>query len=45
VREQLSFPIALYYMLAELTLPESKAIMKRGLGEETTLQIGVELRF
>jgi hypothetical protein len=36
VREQLSCRIAIYYLLAELTLPETKAIIKRGLGEEAT---------
>jgi DNA transposition AAA+ family ATPase len=36
VREQLSSRIAIYYLLAELTLPEAKAIIKRGLGEEAT---------
>jgi hypothetical protein len=35
-REQLSSRIAIYYLLAELTLPEAKAIIKRGLGEEAT---------
>ena len=36
VREQLSSRIAIYYLLAELTLPEAKAIIKRGLGDEAT---------
>jgi len=36
VREQLSSRVALYYLLAELTLPEAKAILKRWLGEEAT---------
>ena len=36
VREQLSSRIAIYYLLAELTLPEAKAIIQRGLGEEAT---------
>jgi DNA transposition AAA+ family ATPase len=36
VREQLSSRIAIYYLLAELTLPEAKAIIQRGLGDEAT---------
>jgi hypothetical protein len=32
----LSSRIAIYYLLAQLTLPEAKAIIKRGLGEEAT---------
>ena len=43
VREQLSSRIALYYLLAELTLPEAKAIIKRGLGEEATDQLVAQI--
>lgn len=43
VREQLSSRVALYYLLAELTLPEAKAILKRGLGEEATDELVAQI--
>lgn len=43
VREQLSSRIALYYLLAELTVPEAKAIIKRGLGAEATDELVAQI--
>jgi hypothetical protein len=39
VRAQLSSRVALHYLLAELSLPEAKAIIKRALGGLATNEV------
>lgn len=43
VREQLSSRVAMYYPLPELTLPEAKAIIERGLGADATDEVVAQI--
>lgn len=43
VREQLSSRVAIYYPLPELTLPEAKAIIERGLGSDATAEVAAQI--